>query len=140
MKNIMDAITIVLIFFSCISLIVSSIMIGIIVYISVLERTREIGILRSLGARKKDISRVFNAETFILGFMSGILGIIISGILILPINAIAKDIIHLEKIASLKITHAIILITISICITMIGGLIPSKIASNKRIIESLKIE
>ena len=140
MKNIMDAITIVLIFFSCISLIVSSIMIGIIVYISVLERTREIGILRSLGARKKDISRVFNAETFILGFMSGILGIIISGILILPINAIAKDIIHLEKIASLKITHAIILITISIFITMIGGLIPSKIASNKRIIESLKIE
>ena len=140
MKNIMDAITIVLIFFSCISLIVSSIMIGIIVYISVLERTREIGILRSLGARKKDISRVFNAETFILGFMSGILGIIISGILILPINAIAKDIINLEKIASLKITHAIILITISIFITMIGGLIPSKIASNKRIIESLKIE
>lgn len=139
-KNIMDAITIVLIFFSCISLIVSSIMIGIIVYISVLERTREIGILRSLGARKKDISRVFNAETFILGFMSGILGIIISSILILPINAIAKDIIHLEKIASLKITHAIILITISIFITMTGGLIPSKIASNKRIIESLKIE
>lgn len=139
-SNIINAITIILMFFSCISLLVSSIMIGIIVYISVLERKKEIGILRALGARKKDISRVFNAETFILGLTSGILGIIISSILDIPINIIVKKLINLENIANLTTMQAIILIIISIFITMIGGLIPSKMASNKKIIESLKVE
>lgn len=138
--NIMDAITIVLIAFSSISLIVSSIMIGIITYISVLERTKEIGILRALGARKKDITRVFNAETFIIGSLSGILGIIIARILIIPTNNILYNLTELEDIAQMSIVHVIILIAVSILLTLIGGFIPAKIASKKDPVESLRSE
>ena len=139
-KNIMNAITIVLIAFSSISLIVSSIMIGIITYISVLERTKEIGILRSLGARRKDIKRVFNAETFLIGLFSGILGIIITNILLVPTNVIIKKLSELTNVAKLNPIHAIILIVISVILTMIAGLIPASLASKKNPVEALRTE
>lgn len=138
--NIMNAITIVLIAFSSISLVVSSIMIGIITYISVLERTKEIGILRSLGARKKDIARVFNAETFIIGLCSGGLGIIIARLLIFPANAIIENLSELPDVAKMNPIHATILIVISIILTVIGGYIPAKVASKKDPVESLRAE
>ncbi len=139
-QNIMDAITYVLIAFSAISLIVSSIMIGIITYISVLERTKEIGILRSLGARKKDITRVFNAETFIIGLVSGLLGIIIARLLLFPANVILENITNLKNVAILNPLHAIILIIISLVLTLIGGYIPAVIASHKDPVESLRVD
>ena len=139
-ENIMNAITIVLIAFSSISLIVSSIMIGIITYISVLERTKEIGILRSLGARRKDIKRVFNAETFLIGLFSGILGIIITNILLVPTNVIIKKLSELTNVAKLNPIHAIILIVISVILTMIAGLIPASLASKKNPVEALRTE
>lgn len=138
--GIMDGITIVLIAFSSISLIVSSIMLGIITYISVLERTKEIGILRSLGARKKDIRRVFNAETFIIGFVSGILGILIAYLLTIPINIVLKNLTSLENVAILNPVHAIILISISIILTLIGGSIPAKVASKRDPVIALRTE
>lgn len=139
-SNIMDAITIVLISFSSISLIVSSIMIGIITYISVLERTKEIGILRSLGARKKDITRVFNAETFIVGLASGLLGIGIALILIVPINKLIKNLTELPNVALLNPVHALILIIVSLTLTVIGGYIPAIIASKKDPVKALRTE
>lgn len=138
--NIMDGITIVLIAFSAISLVVSSIMIGIIIYISVLERTKEIGILKALGARNKDITRVFNAETFIIGLTSGVLGIIIANLLCIPANIILEELTELENVAVLNPVHAIILITISVCLTLIGGFIPAKIASKKDPVIALRTE
>ena len=138
--NIMDAITIVLIAFSAISLVVSSIMIGIITYISVLERTKEIGILRALGARKKDITRVFNAETFIIGFTSGTLGLLIAKILTFPANRIIEKLTELKDVAKLNPKHALILLIISILLTVIGGFIPAKIAAKKDPVEALRTE
>jgi len=139
-SDIMDAITIVLIAFSGISLVVSSIMIGIIMYISVLERTKEIGILRSLGARKRDISRVFNAETFIIGITSGLLGILIARLLLFPVNALLLDLTNLENVAILNPIHALILISISVMLTLIGGWIPAKMASKKDPVIALRTE
>ena len=136
--GIMDGITIVLIAFTSISLVVSLIMVGIITYISVLERTKEIGILRALGARKKDITRVFNAETFIIGSCSGILGIVIAWALTFPINNILYSMTDLENIAKLNPTHAISLLIISVVLTMIGGWIPAKFAAKKDPVESLR--
>ena len=138
--GIMTGITTVLIAFSSISLVVSSIMIGIITYISVLERIKEIGILRSLGARKKDIKRVFHAVTFIIGLTSGVLGIIVSRILLFPINIILKNLTTLENVAIMNIKYVIILILISILLTLIGGAIPANIASKKDPVESLRTE
>lgn len=138
--GIMDAITIVLIAFSSISLIVSSIMIGIITYISVLERTKEIGILRALGARGKDVTRVFNAETMIIGLCSGTLGLLIAYLLTLPINNVIENISGLANVAKLNPVHAIILLTISVTLTVIGGLIPAKMASKKDPVEALRSE
>ncbi len=138
--SIMDAITLVLIAFSSISLIVSSIMIGIITYISVLERTKEIGILRALGARKKDITRVFNSETFIIGISSGLIGIGIALLLNVPINDIIYKLSDLRNVASLSFGHAIILISVSIILTLIGGFIPAKIASKKDPVVALRSE
>lgn len=138
--GIMDAITVVLIAFSAISLIVSSIMIGIIMYISILERTKEIGILRALGARKKDISRVFNAETFIIGMFSGVLGLVIARLLCIPANMIIESLTGLASVARLNIVHAIVLLIISTTLTMIGGLIPSRLASKKDPVEALRSE
>ena len=138
--TIVDVIGYVLIAFVSISLIVSSIMIGIITYISVLERTKEIGILRSIGASKKDISRVFNAETFIVGVTSGALGIIITCILNIFINILIKNITGVVVSASLPVAGAIILIIISTLLTMIAGLIPSKVASKKDPVIALRTE
>lgn len=138
--GIMNGITLVLIGFSSVSLIVSSIMISIITYISVLERTKEIGILRSLGARKKDISRVFNAETAIIGFTSGLMGVGIAYLLTFPINVVIKNATNLDNVARLSIYHAILMIIISIVITVIGGLIPAKMASKKDPVEALRTE
>ena len=139
-SGIMNGITMVLIGFSSVSLIVSSIMISIITYISVLERTKEIGILRSLGARKKDISRVFNAETCIIGFVSGVMGVGIAYLLTFPINIVIKNATDLSNVALLSVNHVIIMITISIVITMIGGLIPAKMASKKDPVIALRTE
>ena len=136
----MNTITIVLIAFSSISLVVSSIMIGIITYISVLERTKEIGILRSLGARKKDIARVFNAETFIIGLCSGTLGILIARLIIIPANIIIENIAGLPNVAKMNPIHALLLVIISVILTVIGGYIPAKVASKKDPVESLRVE
>ena len=139
-NGILDGITIVLIAFSSISLLVSSIMIGIITYISVLERTKEIGILRSLGARKKDITRVFNAETLIIGLISGVVSIIITLLLLIPINKIIYNATELKNVGVLNPVHAVILVIISIMLTLIGGLIPSKGASKKDPVDALRSE
>ena len=138
--NIMDAITVVLIAFSSISLIVSSIMIAIITYISVLERTKEIGILRALGARGKDIKRVFNAETFIIGLASGALGIMIAYLLTIPVNVVIEDLSGLPNVAKLNIIHASILVIINVILTIIGGSIPSRMASKKDPVIALRTE
>lgn len=138
--GIMDGITIVLVAFAATSLVVSLIMVGIITYISVLERTKEIGVLRALGARKKDITRVFNAETFIIGTGSGVLGISIAWILTIPINSILYKMTELESVAKLNPVHAISLLIISVTLTMLGGWIPSKMAARKNPVEALRSE
>lgn len=139
-SGIMDGITMVLVAFSSTSLVVSLIMISIITYTSVLERTKEIGILKALGARKKDISRVFDAETFILGVFSGTLGILIAWLLTLPINALIYKATELEHVARLQISHAVILIIVSTVLTMLGGHIPARMAAKKDAVEALRSE
>ena len=140
-SSIVNVISYVLIAFVAISLVVSSIMIGIITYISVLERTKEIGILRSIGASKKDISRVFNAETLIVGFVSGLLGIVITILLNLPVNMIIKSVSGISGVsASLPIAGGVILIIISMFLTLLGGFIPSKIAAKKDPVVALRSE
>lgn len=139
-SNIMDGITVVLIAFSSISLLVSSIMIGIITYISVLERTKEIGILRSLGARKKDIARVFNAETFIIGLISGIIGIIITMLLLIPVNSILYSLTNLKNVGILNLVHAVLLVMVSVMLTLVAGAIPAKMASKKDPVDALRTE
>ncbi|MDO4282882.1 MAG: ABC transporter ATP-binding protein/permease [Clostridia bacterium] len=138
--NIIDMISYVLIAFVSISLVVSSIMIGIITYISVLERTKEIGILRAIGASKKDVSRVFNAETLIVGLIAGIIGIGITILLNIPINIILKNIAGVSNLSKLPVIGALILVIISVVLTMIAGLIPSRMASKKDPVESLRSE
>lgn len=138
--SIIDIISYVLIAFVAISLVVSSIMIGIITYISVLERTKEIGILRSIGASKKDISRVFNAETVIVGFAAGAIGIIVTVLLNIPINHIIKTISGISGVSKLPVAGGIILIAISMLLTVIAGLIPAKVASKKDPVEALRTE
>ncbi len=138
--NIMDAVTIVLIAFSAVSLVVSSIMIGIITYTSVLERTKEIGVLRALGARKKDVSRVFNAETFIIGVGSGLLGILIARLMLIPINAILYSLVDIKGVAVLDPFDALKLIIVSTTLTLIGGAIPAKVASKKDPVIALRTE
>jgi putative ABC transport system permease protein len=138
--GIMNAITLVLIAFAGISLLVSLIMIGIITYISVLERTKEIGVLRALGARKKDITRVFNAETFIIGISSGVLSILITYILIFPINSAIENATELPNVAQLNPLHAIGLIILSVSLTLLGGLLPARMAAKKDPVEALRTE
>lgn len=138
--GIMNGITIVLIAFAGTNLIVSLIMIAIITYTSVLERTKEIGILKALGARKKDITRVFDAETSILGVCSGLLGILIAKLLTYPVNSIIFKMTELKNVAQLKISHAIILVAVSTVLTMLGGHIPARMAAKKDAVEALRSE
>ena len=141
LTTLVDIISYVLIAFSAISLIVSSIMIAVITYVSVIERTKEIGILRSIGARKKDISRVFNAETFIIGLLSGLIGIIVSWILTIPINLIINSLADgIGNLAVLSPLTALIMVLISVVLTMLSGLIPSRLAAKKDPITCLRTE
>lgn len=139
-STIINVISYVLIAFVGISLVVSSIMIGIITYISVLERTKEIGILRSIGASKKDVSRVFNAETLIIGLVAGLIGIVVTLLLNIPINMIIKSIVRISNISKLPTAGAIILVVISVGLTMIAGLIPARFAAKRDPVEALRTE
>lgn len=139
-STIITAISSVLIAFVAISLVVSSIMIGIITYISVLERTKEIGVLRSIGASKRDVTRVFNAETLIEGFVSGAMGIVITLILCIPANIIIKNLTTIPNVAQLPVSGAVILVVISMLLTTIAGLIPAKMAAKKDPVVALRTE
>ena len=140
LSSIVKVISYVMIAFVSISLVVAAIMIGIITYISVLERTKEIGILRAIGASKKDVKRVFRAETIIEGLLAGTMGIIISYVLSLGVNVIVSLLAKIDNIMSLSIIHAIILITMSVLLTVIAGLVPAGMASRKDPVESLRTE
>lgn len=139
-STIINIISYVLIAFTAISLFVSSIMIGIITYISVLERTKEIGILRSIGARKKDISRVFNAETIIIGFTAGIMGIGITLLFTIPINIILHRLVEISNIAKLNPVHGVMMVVISMALTLIAGFIPARIAAKRDPVIALRTE
>jgi putative ABC transport system permease protein len=139
-KGVIDTISIVLIGFAGISLVVSSIMIAIITYISVIERTKEIGVLRALGARKKDISRVFNTENLLIGFAAGTVGLLISLLLIIPINHIIYSLAEIPNVASLTIIHMSLLLTVSITLAFIAGLIPARMAAKKDPVVALRTE
>ena len=138
--NMLLTVTYVLVGFAAISLVVSLIMIAIITYISVMERTKEIGILRALGARKKDITRVFNAETFIIGMCSGILAITVSYLLTIPINNIIYGMTQMESVANLNPLHALVLLLLSLTLTVLGGLIPACLAAKKDPVAALRAE
>ncbi len=138
--QVIDIVTYALIAFVAISLVVSSIMIGIITYISVLERTKEIGILRSIGASKKDISRVFNSETIIVGLTSGIIGVLMTLLLNIPINAIVKSLTDIPNLAVLPWFGAAILVVISVVLTLVAGFIPSRVAAKKDPVVALRSE
>ena len=140
-RTIIDSVSYVLIAFVSVSLIVSSIMIGIITYISVMERTKEIGVLRAIGASKRNISQVFNAETFIIGLCSGLIGVGVTWLLIFPINAIIHNVTgNMDINAVLPLNSAIILAALSVVLTIIGGLIPSKKAAQKDPVIALRSE
>ena len=138
--GLLDGITDVLVAFAGISLVTSMIMIGILTYTSVLERTKEIGVLKALGARKRDITRVFDAETFILGLFSGILGIFIAYLCTFPINAVLYAITNMSNVAQLDPTQALILVIISTILTMLGGHIPARMAAKKDAAIALRSE
>lgn len=138
--TIINAISYILIAFVSISLIVSSIMIGIITYISVLERTKEIGILRAMGASKRDVSRVFNAETLIVGFVAGAIGILVTLLLLIPINAIIEVITDISGLAVLPVAGGIILVAISMLLTLIAGIFPSRVAAKRDPVTALRSE
>ena len=140
MTNVVNVISYVLIGFTAISLIVSGVMIGIITYVSVIERTKEIGVLRALGARKKDVTRVFNAETFIIGLFAGLFGVIVTGLLTIPINAIIGSLAGVYGIADLNVFHALIMIALSVFLTVLSGLIPAVKASRKDPVAALRTE
>ena len=139
-SSIITAISVVLICFVSISLIVSSIMIGIITYISVLERTKEIGVLRAIGASKKDIARVFNAETMIVGFLAGLVGIVITVLLCLPISWLARSITGIGSLTAVLPWYGYLLVVLSIGLTLIAGLFPSRLAAKKDPVIALRTE
>ena len=138
--TIIDVISYILIAFVAISLVVSSIMIAIITYISVLERTKEIGVLRAIGASKKDVTRVFNAETLIEGFISGIIGIVVTILINIPASMIVENLFGVPNIAKLPPLGGIILVIISVLLTVFAGLVPSRMASKKDPVEALRTE
>ena len=138
--TIVNAISYVLIAFVAISLVVSSIMIGIITYISVLERTKEIGILRAIGASRKDVARVFNAETLIVGFAAGVIGIAVTLLLVMIANVILKSVTGIPNLAALPPAAGVILVGISMVLTLIAGIIPSQVAARKDPVVALRTE
>lgn len=147
LNQIIKIITIALVCFSSVALVVSSIMIGIITYVSVVERTKEIGILRALGARKRDISNVFNAETVIIGFTAGVIGVLVTYILSIPINLIIANLdavknlsVSITSIAMLNPLHGLALVVLSICLTLIAGLVPARIAAKRDPVVALRSE
>ena len=141
LSTMVDAVTYVLVAFTSISLIVSSVMIGIITYISVVERTKEIGVLRALGAAKREISNVFNAETFLIGLFSGLIGVGVTYLLSIPINIILKSLIpSVGKLAVLHPLAALVMVCISVLLTLIAGLIPAGAAAKKDPVVALRSE
>ena len=140
LNEIIRIISIVLVCFAAISLVVSSVMIGIITYVSVVERTKEIGILRSLGARKIDISNVFNAETFIIGLLAGVIGVIVTYILSIPINLLIYNLVEIGTLCMLSPWHALLMIVVSFVLTLVAGLVPSSVAAKKDPVEALRTE
>jgi len=138
--DIVNKISAVLVAFVSISLVVSSIMIGVITYISVLERRKEIGILRAMGASKRNIANVFNAETLIVGFIAGVMGVLITVGLTLIANPIISHLYNIDRIARLPLTAALALIAISMVLTLVAGLIPSSAASKRDPVEALRSE
>ena len=140
MQTMLDVITIVLVAFTAISLVVSSVMIGIITYVSVVERVKEIGVLRSLGARKQDIRNLFNAETFIIGLAAGLIGIIVTYLLSIGINAIIVSLAGIAGIAALPPLTAFIMVCVSVCLTLVSGLIPAQAAAKKDPVIALRTE
>lgn len=139
-STVISTISIILIAFAAISLVVSTIMIAIITYVSVVERTKEIGILRAVGARKKDVSRVFTAETLIIGFIAGLIGVVITYLLSIPINMIVASLVGVSGIASLPILYAVLLIALSMVLTLIAGFVPSRLAAKKDPVVALRTE
>ena len=139
-SSLINTITIILAGFAGISLVVSSVMIGIITYVSVVERTKEIGIMRSLGARKKDISRIFNAEALLIGLTSGIIGVILAYVINIPLSLVIDNLIGVANFSNLLIYHAFLLIVLSTVLTLIAGLVPSRIASKKDPVIALRTE
>jgi len=139
-SSLINTITIILAAFAGISLVVSSVMIGIITYVSVVERTKEIGIMRSLGARKKDISRIFNAETLLIGLASGFFGVVVAQLLNFPINIIIGNLIDVPNFSNLMLIHAVGLVILSTVLTLLAGLIPSGIAARKDPVIALRTE
>ena len=139
-ETMLNAITYVLVAFTAISLVVSSVMIGIITYVSVVERTKEIGVLRSLGARKRDVKNLFNAETFIIGLTSGVFGVAVTYVLSLGINALLGSLTGIATLASLPFSSAFIMVCVSVALTLISGLIPAKAAAKKDPVIALRTE
>jgi putative ABC transport system permease protein len=139
-NEMIDIITSALIAFTSISLVVSSVMIGVITYVSVVERTKEIGVLRSLGARKIDVSNLFNAETFIIGLLAGVVGVVITYLISLPVNLILGSITGIYTLLSLPIGQAFLMICVSFVLTMISGLIPARAAAKKDPVIALRTE
>ena len=138
--DIVNAITYILIAFVAISLVVSSIMIGIITYISVLERTKEIGILRSIGASKRDVSRIFTAETFIIGLVSGVLGIVVTVLLDIPVNMIIEQVADVANLAAVPVGAGVALVVISVVLSLVAGMAPSRMAAKKDPVTALRTE
>ena len=139
-NTMIDIVTYALIVFTALSLLVSTVMIGIITYVSVVERTKEIGVIRSIGGRKKDVSYLFNAETFIIGSISGVLGIVVTGLISLLINIVVNHLTNINTIAILRVQDAVVMILISIALTLISGLIPAKAAARKNPVDALRSE
>jgi len=139
-ETMLNAITYVLVAFTAISLVVSSVMIGIITYVSVVERVKEIGVLRSLGARKKDIKNLFNAETFIIGLSSGLFGVVVTYAISVGVNALLGSLTGISTLASLPVSWAAVMVAISIILTLISGLIPAKAAAKKDPVVALRTE
>ena len=139
-ETMLNAVTYVLVAFTAISLVVSSVMIGIITYVSVVERTKEIGVLRSLGARKKDIKNLFNAETFIIGLTSGVFGVVVTYLLSALVNSILGTLTGISTLASLPVLSAVIMVCVSVVLTLISGLIPAGAAAKKDPVIALRTE